>query len=124
MNPIRAILIGAGVILLTILVVGSVAVLGMWAMMGGMMGSGPIPMMPVAGPGWLVILGGLPLLTGALLLVVWAADRASPRFSGKHGMALDTLGRRYAAGEIAREEYERIRADLLRDPASTSRDAA
>ncbi|TMG56877.1 MAG: SHOCT domain-containing protein [Chloroflexi bacterium] len=69
--------------------------------------------MPMFGAG-----GGMMLLfalvpVALLALLVWAVrgQRSSPA----RGDALAILQRRYAAGEIQREEYERIRTDLLRD---------
>lgn len=53
------------------------------------------------------------IVVGGILLVRWALEqfgggqRPSPGES-----ALDILKRRYASGEITKEEFERMRADL------------
>lgn len=47
------------------------------------------------------------LIVGAVFLVIWAVQRFSAGGSGKVGeSALDILNKRYARGEIGREEYE------------------
>jgi putative membrane protein len=61
-------------------------------------------------------LGGLVMLTfwGALILGIVLLIR-STRAGGRpqaHSTPLDTLKRRYAAGEITREQYELMRKDL------------
>lgn len=49
---------------------------------------------------------------GVVALAIWAIESFQPR-PGKHGeTALDTARRRYAAGEISREEFEQMRRDL------------
>jgi len=71
------------------------------------------------GMGWGAIFMVVPLLV--LILVVILALGASrprepvPRYApppSSAGTALETLNARYARGEISREEYLRIRADL------------
>ncbi len=63
------------------------------------------------------------VLVGLIVLVVWAATRQSPQTAsmapyGAPGpmppreSPLDILGRRFAAGEISAEEYQKAR-DLL-----------
>jgi putative membrane protein len=47
------------------------------------------------------------LIVGAVLLVIWAVQRFSASGNGKgEESALDILNKRYARGEIGREEYE------------------
>jgi putative membrane protein len=47
------------------------------------------------------------LIVGAVLLVIWAVQRSSKGGNGKvEESALDILNKRYARGEIGREEYE------------------
>lgn len=62
------------------------------------------------GPGIGMVVGMLfwiLLIVGTVLLVVWAVQRFSVRGSGKvEESALDILNKRYARGEIGREEYE------------------
>ena len=85
--------------------------------MGGMMGPG----MMWRGGGWMwgvgMWLGGLAMLVfwgalivGAILVVrhLGGMPAGEPRTS-----PLDILKRRYASGEITREQYEQMRRDLL-----------
>lgn len=64
---------------------------------------------------WMVLcaLFGFILLSGIVLLIVWAIKSA---FRGGHKEAkeapIDILKRRYASGEITREEYERMKRDI------------
>jgi len=69
--------------------------------------------------GLLMMLFGLLVFAGIILLAVWAIARfagserqRSSATSGSPEDPLAILQRRYARGEITREEYERIRADL------------
>jgi putative membrane protein len=62
------------------------------------------------GPGiWMVVgmLFWVLLIVGVFLLVIWAVKRFTTAGTGKVGeSALDILNKRYARGEIGREEYE------------------
>jgi putative membrane protein len=116
--------------LLVVLAVLVLFVLVMPLLGGGMMGPGMMwgpgaQGMPWTGGGWgwglAMALGMLSMLAfwGALivcvvLLVRWlAGTTAGP--AGRTGeSALDVLKRRYAAGEITREEYEQMRQTLER----------
>lgn len=54
------------------------------------------------------------VIAGIILLIRWAVSGgASPRTPAGRSEALDILQRRYAAGEITREEYEEKRRDIL-----------
>ena len=113
----RALLVVLGVLL--------VVALGFSALMGGVMGpgimgQGPVGPAAMPGRGWMwgfgMGLGGLVMLTfwgalivGIVLLVRSMGVDGSPR---SHTAPLDTLKRRYAAGEITREQYEQMRKDL------------
>ena len=61
-------------------------------------------------------LGGLVMLTfwGALIVGIVLLVRSLGVTGGPlpHSTPLDTLKRRYAAGEITREQYEQMRKDL------------
>lgn len=115
----RDVAIIGGAVVLIVLLVG---LLG-----GGMMGSGivgPGMMGPGMTPfGWLFMLLVVMLVIGGIVaLVVWLLRQgqpAAPAADAGGGRALDILRERYARGEIGREEYERMRADLLRDGRST-----
>ena len=70
----------------------------------GWMGDG------MMGFGWLLMLvfwGALAV--GVVLVVRWFLSQQPRR---RDEMPLEILKRRYAAGEISREEYERMRRDL------------
>jgi putative membrane protein len=65
--------------------------------------------------GWMVLgmIFRLLLVVGVVLLAVWAVQRFVTGGSGKiEESALDILKKRYARGEISREEYEEKRRDL------------
>ena len=55
---------------------------------------------------WLLVLAGL------ILLIRWLWVQARPATTAEES-ALEILKRRYARGEITREEFETIRRDLL-----------
>ncbi|MGH7411059.1 MAG: SHOCT domain-containing protein [Candidatus Methylomirabilis sp.] len=55
---------------------------------------------------WVLVLAGL------ALLIRWLWVQARPTARAEES-ALDILKRRYARGEITREEFETIRRDLL-----------
>jgi putative membrane protein len=68
------------------------------------------------------------VLVGLIVLVVWAATRLAPQTASPYGAPariparespLDILARRFAAGEISAEEYEKAR-DLLKGDNKTS----
>jgi putative membrane protein len=70
----------------------------------------------MSGPwGWammaVIALFWIALLVGIVLLIVWAVRQIGP--AGRNAeRPLDILARRYARGEITREEYERMKAEL------------
>lgn len=67
------------------------------------------------GLGWLMMLIPLLLILGLVLLVVWLIRRpVEPTSASDTEPPLRILQRRYARGEIGREDYEQLRADLLR----------
>lgn len=53
------------------------------------------------------------LLVGVVLLVVWAVQRMGGGGLSSEESALDILKRRYARGEISKEEYEEKKRDIL-----------
>ena len=108
----RGLLVAVGVFLLV--------ALGLSALTGGMMGGHMFgPGLDGAG-GWMwglgMGLGGLVMLLfwGVLIVgIVLAVRHAGGSGPGSHASTpLDVLKRRYAAGEITREQYEQIRRDL------------
>jgi putative membrane protein len=53
------------------------------------------------------------LFWGAIIwLIAWAVSQFSRGGGGSHDGALDIAKRRYARGEIDREQYEQLRKDL------------
>jgi len=81
---------------------------GGWGMMGsGMMGGfGTMWLMPVF---WILILG---LIIWAVVALVRGLSEPSSG-SSRGDSALETLKRRYAKGEISKEEYEAKKKDLV-----------
>lgn len=107
----------AGRNLVVALVILLVVALALSSTMGGMMGPG----MMGQGGGWMwgsgMWLGGLAMLVfwGALIVgavvVVRLIGGGLPRRDIRTS-PLDILKRRYASGEITREQYEQMRKDL------------
>jgi len=75
-----------------------------WGWYGGY-GMGPV--------GWLFmfLFWGL-IIVGLVLLIRWLWDHGRPGM-GSAEAPLDILKRRYARGEITKEEFERMKQDLL-----------
>lgn len=68
------------------------------------------PMSPVM---WLFMLIFLGLIViGLIALLRWVLNRGNPLLSKSPETALDILKKRYARGEIDREEFERMKKDL------------
>ncbi|MEE9520816.1 MAG: SHOCT domain-containing protein [Dehalococcoidales bacterium] len=81
---------------------------GGWGMMGpGMMGGFSwMAIMPVL---WIVVLG---LVIWAVVAAVRGSSESRSSDSSKADSALEVLKRRYARGEINKEEYEEKKIDL------------
>ncbi len=109
--------------ILTALVVVVIAVLGFSVLRGGMIP----PLMGFASPGSLMMRTSLPYsgwapglgLGGLGTLAFWGAIVVGLALTvqalgggGRRQSTLDVLKRRYAAGEITREQYQQIRQDL------------
>lgn len=65
--------------------------------------------------GWTMILitvFWLLLIAGIVLAIVWAVNRTRIPTAGGGESALDILQKRYARGEINREEFERMKQEL------------
>ena len=102
-----------------------VAAMGFSILTGGMMGPGMMGMMgsgQMSGRGWAwgfgMGLAGLSMLAfwGALIVGVMLLVRALGGRQRGHWRAspIDILKRRYAAGELSREQYEQMRQDVER----------
>ncbi len=118
MNSTRGLLIVLGILLAPALAM-PLLMGGMGGMMGpGMMGPG---MMWGRGWGLTMGLGSLAMLAfwgaliGGIVLVVLRVDGGATDSGGTTPESpVDILHRRYAAGELARDEYEHMRRDLGR----------
>lgn len=65
------------------------------------------------GLGWLAMLAFWGALVAGVVLLIRALRRTGPEAESRDdGEALAILRRRYAAGDISRDEYERMRRDL------------
>jgi len=64
------------------------------------------------GGGWMIIFW-IGLIVGAFFLVKYLVDQSRGSSSGEESSALEVLKRRYASGEIAKEEFEQKKKDLV-----------
>lgn len=100
--------------------IGVVSILwgGGYGMMGGYRGYDPSGMMGGIGGqfGWLLMLPMclFPLGFLALLVVgiVWLVQAAGKKDSKEEETALEILRKRYARGEITKEEFDQMKMDL------------
>ncbi len=53
------------------------------------------------------------IIVGIILLVKWIVQQSRPGGQQQGENSLEILKKRYARGEIDKEEYDRIRKDLL-----------
>jgi len=112
------VIVGGGVILAAVLL----GVFGPWLLptafggsgYGGMMGPGMMGSYGMMGGfGWLGMLTMLLFWIGVIVLVVWGLSNLFPaRQAGAEPDALEILKRRYARGEISREEFVQTREAL------------
>ena len=100
-----------------------VVALGLPSLMGGMMGpsfagQGPLGQGMMRGQWWMwglgMGLGGLVMLVfwGALIVGLVLLARGVGIGHGPRSTPLEILKRRYAAGQITKDEYDRVRKDL------------
>ncbi|MDA1183955.1 MAG: hypothetical protein O2930_04810 [Acidobacteria bacterium] len=110
-RTIRAVMIG-----LAILVVAAVAFSDM---VGSMMGTGPGTPGMMQAPGWT---WGLSMFAfcGVLLIGLALVVRALGMNRRRRGSLLDVLERRYAAGDLTREQYEKMRREFEQQEGATS----
>ncbi len=67
------------------------------------------------GAGWIWMLGGLLVIVGFVVLIVWAvgsASRGGTNREPERPTALDILRERYARGEITQQEFEQAKKTL------------
>ncbi len=65
--------------------------------------------------GWIWMLGGLLLVVGFVVLIVWAVtsmSRGSTNREPERPTALDILRERFARGEITEQEFEQAKKTL------------
>lgn len=69
------------------------------------------------GMGWWMVFGGIWVVIfwgGLIALIIWGVNLFSRRDVSSHKQnPLDHAKERYARGEISREEFERIKKDLI-----------
>ncbi len=64
--------------------------------------------------GWLMmLLFWILIIAGVVLVVRWIMDQGKPKGLRTEETALDSLKKRYASGEIDREQYETMRRELM-----------
>ena len=64
---------------------------------------------------WIWMLGGLLVMVGFVVLIVWAVaavSRGGPSREPERPTALDILRERYARGEITQQEFEQAKKTL------------
>lgn len=110
-KDIKTALIIGGIILAILIIVpllwGGFGWSGSWGMMGpGMMGGFGWGFMPIL----VILFWGL--VIWAIVALIRGVTSQSER-SGQSDSALEVLKRRYARGEIGREEYEEKKKDLI-----------
>lgn len=100
-----------------VLVFGGVGMMGFGGMWPGMMGGYGYRYGYGVNLWWgaLMMVFWVLVIAGIVALVVWAIREKQPSPTGRvrESEALEILKQRYARGEITREEYERMRQDLL-----------
>ena len=65
--------------------------------------------------GWIWMIGGLLVMIGVVVLIVWAVSamsRGSASREPERPTALDILRERFARGEITQQEFEQARKTL------------
>ncbi len=70
------------------------------------------------GMGWMLmtLVFWILLIAGVVLLVLWIVGKSSRGVrSAPEESALDILKKRYARGEITREQYEEMKSDISRE---------
>ncbi|MFQ5870023.1 MAG: SHOCT domain-containing protein [Candidatus Zixiibacteriota bacterium] len=64
------------------------------------------------GGGWMIIFW-IALIVGAFFLVKYLVDQSRRGSGSKESTPLDVLKRRYASGEITKDEFEQKKKDLV-----------
>ncbi len=61
----------------------------------------------------LMLLFWILIIAGAVLIVRWLMGEARSRQPGSSETSLDILKKRYASGEITKEQFESMKSDLM-----------
>ena len=87
---------------------------GRWLVLGVLIGAAALarPNMLLYAPLALLMLFGMLLIVGIVLLAVWLF-RQSGTGRGREETPLEILKKRYAKGEIEKEEFEQKKRDLM-----------
>ena len=64
------------------------------------------------GGGWMIIFW-IGLIVGAFFLVKYLVDQNGSSSTGEESTPLEILKRRYASGEITKDEFEQKKKDLV-----------
>ncbi len=64
------------------------------------------------GGGWMIIFW-IGLIVGAFFLVKYLVDQNGSNSTGEESTPLEILKRRYASGEITKDEFEQKKKDLV-----------
>ncbi len=70
----------------------------------------------MSGYGWIYMILGTLLIVGIALFIVWLVRQSGAGSGGsddREETALDILKKRYAKGEIDKEEFERMKRELM-----------
>ena len=62
---------------------------------------------------WLMLLFWILVIAGVVLLVRWLAEQARSKGAASEESALEILKKRYAKGEIDKEEFEAKKRDVM-----------
>ncbi len=77
-----------------------------WMMSGWGMGFGLF--------GWLMmLLFWILIIVGVIVVVRWIMDQGKPNWLRTEETALDILKKRYASGEIDKEQFETVKRELM-----------
>jgi putative membrane protein len=114
-----AVVIGVVLAVVSVVAIGLLIVGGLWMRAHGGYGPGmmagwhgyPRGMHPLGGGLLILVLAGI--FIGAIALLIVGLTRPKQKAAGVEPTPLEILKRRYASGEIDREEFERMKEEVL-----------